>query len=86
MVFGELDEGQFDGMSAEEIRTHKMECRLREFDIEGKTAGEARSPLLVLFFSGGKLKQQTKRGIWSCGCVRTWAITRGSRPSCAYSH
>ena len=50
MVFGELDEGQFDGMSAEEIRTHKMECRLREFDIEGKTASEARSPLLVVFF------------------------------------
>lgn len=55
MVFGELNEieGQFDGMSAEEIRTHQLECRLREFDIEGKTASEARSPLLVFVFLAG---------------------------------
>jgi len=34
MVFGEFQDGQFEGMSVKEIRTHKLECRLREFDIE----------------------------------------------------
>lgn len=36
MVFGEFQDGQFEGMSVKEIRTHKLECRLREFDIEGE--------------------------------------------------
>ena len=36
-VFGELPDtlDQFEGMTHEQIREHKLEARLREFDIEG---------------------------------------------------
>ena len=34
-MFGILPSDDFDGMSVDEIRSHKLQSRLEEFDIEG---------------------------------------------------
>jgi hypothetical protein len=36
MTFGTLPQGQFEGMSGDQIRAHKLQTRLEEFDIEGR--------------------------------------------------